>query len=79
MGFKANAGGVSLYYFNPSCKTQPKIITATTEFSAYIPSEVATPFPEDVPTAPLVTQSLKKLITGDDAEHVLKPIKYYES
>jgi isopenicillin N synthase-like dioxygenase len=42
---------------------------ATTEFAANTPSQVAIPFPDNVPTAPLVTLSLKKLIAGDNAEH----------
>lgn len=40
-----------------------------TQLTAYTPSQVAVPFPDNVPTAPLVTLSLKKLIAGDDAEH----------
>ncbi len=42
---------------------------ATTESFPYTPSPVAIPFPDDVPTAPLITLSLRKLIAGSKAEH----------
>ena len=44
-------------------------MASTNSFTSSPSSVLTTPFPDDVPTAPLVTISLSKLIAPDDAEH----------